>query len=432
MKLLSGRSTLILQFIALCLIAPCSQAFAGDGSAPALSLNDRVYIASRIYASLNNFAHWQNAPNLDVDAAYRAYLDKALASEDRRAFSLASMEFLAEFKNSHTLFIDMPLAKQGGVLPFIAESIHGQWVVTESLSPGLNPGDVIESIDGRPFAQFVADCSRWISASTEEGGRHLLFARMTIVTPYAHLFPERFELTLSGGRKVVIDRRTLHDASLETEGRWLEPGKVAYIRIHTFLGSDYEKRALELAKEYRQAKVLIVDVRGEPGGSTPTDLASFLMDRPSQFWTESTPVAMPYFRFRASQGKWEYQPFVRPSLVWSSPTASPAKDVFMGKLAILTDAGCYSACEDFVMPFKMNHRALIVGETTGGSTGNADMIDLGQGMMIMVGVQRVSFPDGTQFEGVGIKPDVEVTPTVEDLRAGKDTVLEVARRHLAD
>ena len=59
------------------------------------------------------------------------------------------------------------------------------------------------------------------------------------------------------------------------------------------------------------------------------------------------------------------------------------------------------------------------------------MIDLGHGMMVMVGVQRLSFPDGSPLEGVGIKPDVEVGPTVEDLKAGRDTVLEAARQQMA-
>jgi carboxyl-terminal processing protease len=436
MKVRFSRAAAGLQLVALFALLACSQVFAAeepkaDSILPAPPLNQRVYVASRVYASLENFAHSQNAPNLDVDAAYRAYLDKAIASQDRKTFSLAGMEFLAAFKNAHTVFIDMAVAQQGGELPFLAQSVHGQWVVTESMSPGLNPGDVIDKIGDRTFDQFVQDCGRVISASTEAGAQHLLFARMTIVTPYAHLFPQQFVLTLSDGKKVSIDRRTLKGASLDTEGRWLEPGKVAYIRIHTLLGPDFEKRAVELANEYRQAQAIIVDVRGEPGGSTPSDLTSFLMDRPSQWWTESTPVEMPYFRFRAAEGNGAYQPFERSTLTWLSPVHPPAKDVFTGKLAILTDAGCYSACEDFVMPFKVTHRALIVGQTTGGSTGNATMIDLGQGMMVMVGVKRVSFPDGSPLEGVGIKPDVEVEPTVEDLRAGKDTVLEAARERLS-
>ena len=424
------RWAAIVQLAALFALLSCSPVFAADGPAPGLTLNERVYVASRIYASLDNFAHWQNVPDMDVEAAYRTYLDKAIASEDRRAFSLASMEFLAGFHNAHTVFVDQALVQQGGALPFVAQSVHGQWVVTESMSPDLKPGEVIESIDGRTFEQFVQDSSRLIAASTEAGRRHVLFARMPGFSPYAHLFPEQFVLTLSAGRKVAIDRRALQNAPLATEGRWLEPAKVAYIRIRTFMGPDFEKRALELAKEYRSAQVLIVDVRGNPGGNTPGELTSFLMDRPSRWWTESTPVVMPLFRYKASKGNSEYQPFNRPELLWTSPVQQPAKDVFTGKLAILADAGCFSACEDFLMAFKDNHRALIVGETTGGSSGQPYMLDLGKGMMIMVGAKREMFPDGSRFEGVGIKADLEVGPTLEDLLAGKDTVLEAARQHL--
>lgn len=391
-----------------------------------------MYVASRVYASLANFAHWQNAPDLDLEAAYRIYPDKAIASDSRTAFSRASMAFLAQLRNAHTMFIDMPLIQQGGELPFDAEVLNGRWVITQTSSPGLKPGDVIENIDGRPFGRFVDDAKLLISASTEKGAQRELFARMPGFAPYAHLFPGRFELTLAGGRKVAINRYAAPaTASLVTEGRWLEPGKVAYIRIPSFMSPQFEKRAIELAREYRHAEMLIVDVRGESGGSTPEDLTAFLMNKPYRFWSESTSIAMPYFRYRASQGQWQFQPFNRPDFVWPSTRSQPAKDNFTGKLALLVDAGCYSACEDFVMPFKDNHRALIMGETTGGSSGQPYTLDLGKGMMIMVGSKREIFPDGSQFEGVGIKPDVEMVPSIEDLKQSKDTVLEAARLLLA-
>ncbi len=42
--------------------------------------------------------------------------------------------------------------------------------------------------------------------------------------------------------------------------------------------------------------------------------------------------------------------------------------------------------------------------------------------------KRESFPDGSRFGGVG--PDVEVVPSLDDIRAGRDVVLEAARRRL--
>jgi C-terminal processing protease CtpA/Prc len=54
------------------------------------------------------------------------------------------------------------------------------------------------------------------------------------------------------------------------------------------------------------------------------------------------------------------------------------------------------------------------------------MVDLGDGMQIGIAAMRQYFPDGSEFEGVGIKPDVESRPTVDDLRKGRDPILEKA------
>jgi carboxyl-terminal processing protease len=51
-------------------------------------------------------------------------------------------------------------------------------------------------------------------------------------------------------------------------------------------------------------------------------------------------------------------------------------------------------------------------------------------MLVFVGAKRESFPDGSRFEGVGIRPDVEIAPNLDDVRAGRDVVLETARRRL--
>jgi len=162
-----------------------------------------------------------------------------------------------------------------------------------------------------------------------------------------------------------------------------------------------------------------------------SDLVAALMNRPRRWWTESTPASLAYFRLRAGEGQWQYQPFARPELLWRSSLDQPAADAYQGRLAILADGGCFSACEDFVMPFKDNGRAIVVGETTGGSTGQPYVVELGDGMQAIVGSKREWFPDGGRFEGVGIQPDVEVRPTIEDLRAGRDVELEAARARLS-
>ena len=93
---------------------------------------------------------------------------------------------------------------------------------------------------------------------------------------------------------------------------------------------------------------------------------------------------------------------------------------------------CFVACQLCAMPFKDNHRALIVGQKTSGSTGQPYVVEFDNGMMVLIGAKRASFPDGMPFEGVGIKPDVEVQPKVEELAKGRDVALEAALHALGD
>ena len=90
------------------------------------------------------------------------------------------------------------------------------------------------------------------------------------------------------------------------------------------------------------------------------------------------------------------------------------------------DGGCVSACEELVEPFKDSGRGVIVGETTEGSSGVPYVYDFHNGMTLAISVKRLYFPDGSEFEGVGIKPDVEVHLTIESLKSGHDVILEKA------
>ena len=92
-------------------------------------------------------------------------------------------------------------------------------------------------------------------------------------------------------------------------------------------------------------------------------------------------------------------------------------------VVLLTNARTYSAAEDFVVGFVSMHRGKLVGETTGGSTGNPMLMKLPGGGMAFICTKDDSFPDGRVFEGAGIAPDIRVSPTIVDIRAGRDPVL---------
>jgi carboxyl-terminal processing protease len=113
-------------------------------------------------------------------------------------------------------------------------------------------------------------------------------------------------------------------------------------------------------------------------------------------------------------------------LMWPAKYQVPQNTVFKGRLVILIDGGCFSAKEDFIVPFKDNHRAILIGERTLGSSGQPYFYNFDQDLNLGIGTKREYFPDGSRFEGVGIAPDIEVIPTVADIKAGLDPVMQRA------
>jgi carboxyl-terminal processing protease len=345
-------------------------------------------------------------------------LDKALQAEGRRGFDLATLEFIAQLRNKHTQFQDQWLQQRHGQpLGFGVWPVEGKWAVRWTTDPRLTKGDIIRAIDGMDIQAFIRDKQRYVAASSERSAQSLVFER-----PY--LFPQRFTLELESGRRVFIDREATNKPPAQearrpaAEGRWLAEGSVGYIRISAFNDPNFEKTALGFVRNYRNSKCLIIDVRSNGGGSTPYELIRELMDRPWRDWATSTPAQVALYR---AQGAPSAQ------LRIENRTCQPRAGAFAGQLLLLIDRFSCSACEDFVMPFKDNGRATLIGEATEGSSGQPYFLNLDNGMSLMVGAARHSFPDGSPFEGVGIKPTIPVELRLTDLRNGIEPVLQKAR-----
>lgn len=404
------RSFVVSLAASLCLM--CLSISAQQVSDKTLPLKDRILVASRIYSDIQiYFGHWQGIPGFDLNSAYAAYLDKVLASDSRKAFDLATMEFMAKLQNGHSGFRDPWFQNTyGQQLHFYALPVEGKWVVTESELPDLKIGTVIIALNGEPFESFYQHCRPYIAGSDERWRRRALFE-------YPHLFPESFDLTLGDGRHVAIHRNgAFRYPSSGTAIDIYKRDGVLIIHIPAFYPARLEADALEAVKKAGSVKAIIIDVRGNHGGSTPQDLIAALMDRPYRFYAESTPAHLGSLQLYDSPG-------THAELHWYGGTIAPSSAHYTGPLFILADGGCFSACEDFVAPFKDNHRATILGERTAGSSGQPYEHWFENGMGFGLSTKREFMPDGSPFEGVGIAPDIEIPLHVDDLANGRDPVL---------
>lgn len=377
-----------------------------DGAVP--TVKQRAALAARLRSAIEgSFAHWEAVPDLDFDAAFDAYLDEALAAETRLALVLANQRLMAQLRNGHSGFADSWVtARHGRSFGLLLRSLVGQWTVTLSRHAELPVGSVVESIDGAPMADVLARCRPFLAASSDRAAADGLFFRR-------HLLPETITLGLGQGGSFTVSKADWPALDRPLPAIRQVDG-IAVLPILSFDDPSFELAAVEAVARLDRDAPLIIDLRGNGGGNTPQKLLAALMDRPFRYWRSTVLRTTTLARARGEKPE---------RLVFEPTLQQPLADAHRGRLAILIDGTVGSAAEDFAMPFKDNSRAVLIGETTAGSSGQPLFIDLGDGFRAWIGTKRETFPDGRAFEGVGIAPDMEIVQTATDLREGKDRVL---------
>jgi hypothetical protein len=153
----------------------------------------------------------------------------------------------------------------------------------------------------------------------------------------------------------------------------------------------------------KDTKALIVDARGAAGG-IPVSV-SYLV---SYFLSSEKPVHISDIISR-NPGTETF----RTDEFWSLPTPFS----YSGKpVYVLTSGRTLSAGEAFAYDLQAMKRATLVGETTSGAANAAGGAPLGPGLMLMLsGGRTENAITGTNWEGVGVKPDV-TAPSADALK----------------
>ncbi len=190
-------------------------------------------------------------------------------------------------------------------------------------------------------------------------------------------------------------------------------GGVGYVHIAGFSGSGWADDIDVALRELGPFDALVVDVRDNGGGSTSNaeSIAGRFADQERLF---------SYYQYRNGPGHSDFTE-LKPKYV-----KPEGEERFTGPIALLTNRGCFSACENFTLAMDGLPNVTIVGDTTGGGFGNPLFRELPNGWTYRFPVWIQSTHDGRVLEGIGIAPDVPETITSTDIRFAKDAILEKA------
>lgn len=427
-KVLAG--TLCVMAIGTASAAPCET----------VPIARQVEIAASIRETVTTyFAHWDPEREEAFARAWKDYIAKVAPGRCRRDVSLDSMTVVASLRNGHTKFEDGQLwATSVGRTGLAVDHVGGAWRVINSQRRQVTPGKEIVAVDGQPIEAFYQRHRDRISASSEQARRDKLF-NMAI------LFPEQFTLRFADATEATVRRADKPQFWRDPPVPELPEGVKLHV-IYSFSDPAFEEKALSFITDNRESPAIILDVRGNSGGTTPSRLMAALIERPYVSWGEMSALSVGLLKaygemydpatrdedpgfsgFAEGMNAW----FARPLLYAPGKRVMPETPVFTHPLYVLVDRQCGSACEDFVYALKASGRAVIVGEATNGSSGQTHVVDLGDGMELRVGAKRMVMADGSPFEGRGIAPDVAVEVSLEDVRLNRDVALEAVLQRLA-
>jgi len=226
---------------------------------------------------------------------------------------------------------------------------------------GLAPGDVLETVDGRPVRTLGEAMTRLRA-------------------------PEGSEVRLGLRRGGEARPVTLRREALPAAGTQVRAGRTKGGALHLALDGFSADTPAAVERELRELGdgPVVLDLRNNPGGAVDAALAvagAFLGER----------------EVMRSVGKLD-APVLR-----SSGSAR-----VRGKMVVLTNAGTASAAELVAAALRDTGRARLVGEPTAGKALLHVPVTLDDGSVLLISVGRLVRMDGTEILGRGLVPDERV------------------------
>jgi C-terminal processing protease CtpA/Prc len=160
----------------------------------------------------------------------------------------------------------------------------------------------------------------------------------------------------------------------------------------------------DVIKRARKHPVLIMDLRGNPGGSieTLTKLLGFFMDQE---------LMVGDLRLRTTKEKF---------------IAKPRSDRITGRVFIVVDSETASAAEIFARIMQLQGKATVLGDRTAGMVMASQYFPADEEMGAFITVSDFVLYNGERLEKVGVKPDVLAVETPQHVAAAGDPVLALA------
>jgi len=416
---------------------------AGAQSENNLSAEEKLYGLSKLWMEASyNFAFFDQVPDLIWDDCYRRFIPQVLETETDWAYYLVLQRFYSLLNDGHTRVFppaELRNAYHGTATKQIkTRLIEDKVIITDVLndslrSRGLKKGSEIWAIDNLDVHDYAdKHVAPYVFASTPQD-RELQIYGHSLLSGYVSE-PASIEVKGSDGKTRTFDIHRepwlMEEEVFQGKPICFEelPDNIGYLRIHNFVDKEDFRPSFEsVFSRILDTDGLIIDVRDNFGGST--QITSYVLQHftnsPFKLANWKSPMNIAAHRAWGQSQQWHE---VEGEIV--EPFDDQA--VYTKPVNVIADESSFSGAEDFCVGFLTMKRGKLVGRRTAGSSGSPLMFDLPGGGLALVCAKKDVFPDGTEYIGFGIVPDIKVEASIKDIIENKDAALDMAIKELWD
>lgn len=438
-----------------------------------ITTSDKIYGFSKFWNETNqNFVYLGKVDRKELESAYKSMLVEAQQTKNDYEYYRLLQKFCAKLKDGHTnvwfpkAIDSLVLTGEFGDYKLFVKNIDGKAIVTKvnlSKKQEIPIGSEIVSVNHMPTKTYVDTYVKpYISTSTphileNQSIAELLKAPIGTVydlefkNPNGELFSHKLTIQQTTEKEVFppFEKRELFDSKqLEND--------IAYISLNSFSDPKINALFLEHLPQIKKAKKLIIDLRHNGGGNTNIGqhiLKYLTHDNELQNSRSYSRLHVPTFKawgfaynLKAKdtlQGSEENRKLLRQAYLttidsyyysfpyYATANTLPKTERFVVPTVLLIGNYTASAAEDFLIAADNQKHMIKIGAPTYGSTGQPMLFSLPGKGMARICTKKDTYPDGREFVGVGIQPDIFVQKTYQHYLNDTDPVLQKAIAYLS-
>lgn len=429
-----------------------------------LSDEEKLYGLSQFWSEVKyNFAFFDQT-DVNWDSAYQVFIPRVLATKNTFGYYEEMEQFSALLKDGHTdIWKGREIAKNQIYIRVFFKNINQRFYIDNvfnGYADNIPVGSELVKINDQPIKAYLQEkIIPFISASTQ----HELWNE-AISSWHTHLTDTTQVVLMEFIRpdgKVVEHTARLH--SKTSKGKFTKKSKewqpfelhksdkgITKIDLNTFSDTMVVTKFVAALPELYKSKGIIIDLRKNGGGNSGTgaEILKYFTDQKRligslwqtrehkaayKAWGKSMVMKENFAGWGQEDIDWFLESYeIARGIHWyKGDTMTFNNNVTAKKitvpLVVLLGNGTASAAEDFLVILDgIKDRATTVGQKSFGSTGQPISFQLPGGAWARICSKKDTYPDGREFVGYGVEPDIFVPLSVEEMIGQRDDALAKA------